>query len=474
MRWLNRIEFKLGAVIAALLLLVILLMGFTIDRMFTTFYHKQAGEDLDELASHFAGMAQTHENGSEEMIHLFAEFSDVSISMVDIQGNRTAELGSLRVEDDGFITREALQLLERGQSTRSEFASQAGVRYFVSAHPIAGGEHTSSAIFVLSSMRSMDESLQRVRLLIILSAAGAFILAIGFSYVVSHQMSRPLIQMEQAARTIAKGKLEIRLPARSQDEIGTLAAAINDLARDLQHYRDTRQEFFANVSHELRTPITYLEGYAKVIHDGLYETEEEKLQYLSIIRQESLRLSRLIHDLFELSKMEEGKFSLSPDWLDLPRLVESCVGKAQLAARDKGLELTWSMSVSVPGEPAPVYYDSLRLEQVIQNLLDNAIRYTEQGAVRVHISSDPDGYRIAVEDSGIGIPADELPYLFERFYRVEKSRSRDYGGTGLGLAISRKLVELQGGTLEAASALGKGSRFTVFLPYESGSAGQHP
>lgn len=460
MKGINRIGLKLGAVIAALLLMVILVLGLVIDRAFTNFYHNRMSGDVDELARHFASMAQSHGSGTDELIHMFAEFSNVSISMTDMEGKRTAELGKLKIADTGFITPQALQTLRQGQSSASEYTASGGERYFVSAYPIREGEHGGAALFVLSSMRPMDESLGQVRLLIAVSAAVAFALAIAFSYAVSQIMSRPLVRIERATRSIARGNLEERLTVGSRDEIGALAEAINDLARDLQHIRDTRQEFFANISHELRTPITYMEGYANVVREELYETEEEKRQFLGIIQQEARKLNVMIHDLFELSKMEEGKIDLAPERLDISGLVRDCVQKAQLKAREKQLLLVQEI-----GSPLPaVQGDALRLEQVMTNLLDNAIRYTEAGEIRVR-AAPADGFvEIAVQDTGIGIPEEELPYIFERFYRVEKSRSREYGGTGLGLAIARKLAELHGGELLVWSKPGTGTRFTLRLP----------
>ena len=134
----------------------------------------------------------------------------------------------------------------------------------------------------------------------------------------------------------------------SKDEIGDLAAAINNLAADLQRYRDTRQEFFANISHELRTPITYLEGYAKVVKNHMYETEEEKDRYLDIIYQEGVRIQHLVDDLFELAKMEEGKISLSMEWIDLRYVIHQSVQKVSLKAKEKGLELVVHPTESVP------------------------------------------------------------------------------------------------------------------------------
>jgi len=455
----NRIDLKLGAVIIALFLVVLLSLGFVIDRVFTSFYHTKMRDDVVELAVHFANMAESHKAGSDEMIQSFAEFSDVSIYLIDLSTKQKVSLGKNKVADSTFVRDSDLQLLGKGTNIFYEFISKDKQSYFVSVRPIAG---EGTAIYVLSSMKSMEESLHRVRGYLVLSGLGAFFLALGFTYIVSQILSRPLVQMERATRRIAKGDWETRVDVRTSDEIGNLGIAINDLARDLQHYQDTRQEFFANISHELRTPITYLEGYARVLSDELYETEEEKKQYLTIIHQEALRLDHLINDLFELSKIEEGELSLSLDWVDLTDIVRNSVKKVQLKAKEKGLLLSCEAA-----EQAPlVYADALRMEQVVLNILENAVRYTAKGAIHIRLIKGKNTNQILVEDTGMGIPADELPYIFDRFYRVEKSRSREFGGTGLGLAIVKKLVELQGGTIEAFSRIGVGTRFVITLPTE--------
>jgi signal transduction histidine kinase len=235
--------------------------------------------------------------------------------------------------------------------------------------------------------------------------------------------------------------------------------AINDLAKELQRYRDTRSEFFANISHELRTPITYLEGYADVLSQGLVEDEFEKKKYLDIISHEAKRLARLVHDLFELSKMEEGKIDLKLESIALSALIHQVVLKVELAIKEKGLEV---IELVLPN--CSIIGDGVRMEQIVLNLLDNAIRYTPTGSVVISLTEENKDILLCIEDSGIGIPEDELPYIFERFYRVEKSRSRQFGGTGLGLSIVKKLVELQGGTIAVSSSLGQGTRFEIRFP----------
>jgi signal transduction histidine kinase len=173
------------------------------------------------------------------------------------------------------------------------------------------------------------------------------------------------------------------------------------------------------------------------------------------------RLSRLINDLFELSKMEEGKINLYQEWVNLEEILETILPQAELLAKKKGLQLRVHLQENLP----PIYVDGLRLEQIMMNLIDNAIRYTDHGWVGIRIEQARSGdLMIIIEDSGKGIPEDELPFIFDRFYRVEKSRSREFGGTGLGLAIVKQLVVMQGGTVDVCSEVGTGTRFEIRFP----------
>ncbi|KGE20889.1 sensor histidine kinase [Paenibacillus wynnii] len=453
----NRVGLKLGLVIISVFLIVILFLGFAIDRMFTNFYSAEMRRETEEITSHFTVMANAADTTSEQTMMTFAEFSNVSIFNILESGSVTLHSGVHDSTDRTFIRASDLKKIFSGEKVSLLYEDPSGNRYFVSGQPITAGGVITSALYVMSSTEQMEQSLSGVRNLLILSGTGAFLLALGITWIIAQVLSRPLLQMQKATRKIARGELETRLEIKSKDEIGSLADAINDLAIDLQHYRDTRQELFSNISHELRTPITYLEGYSKVVKDKLYETEEEKDRYLDIIYQEAVRLQHLVDDLFDMAKMEEGKISLVFERIDLSELVEQAVRKVELKAKDKSLRLTNSQS----GKASLVHADGKRMEQIVLNLLENAIRYTEQGGIDVHLVYTSKRVTLIVEDTGIGIPEEELPYIFERFYRVEKSRSRQFGGTGLGLSIVKKLVEVQGGELQVSSKLGEGTRFEI-------------
>ncbi|WP_199622562.1 sensor histidine kinase [Paenibacillus alkalitolerans] len=459
----NRIVVKLGGTIILLFLVILLPLGFVMNQIITGFYYNQVQKEIGKLASRYAdAIASNRDAMTVGMIEMMSAYSDVKLVITDVEGRVIANSGIAWIGEELRIAEAERKLLEQGRSVQIEMEDTSSDERFIAiGQPVINQNQYYGSVFVFSSVSGMDESLQKVRQLLILSSIGAFFLALGFTFIVSKKLSEPLIQMENATRRISKGDLDVRVRIPSDDEVGSLAKAVNDLAVDLQRYRDTRREFLANVSHELRTPMTHLEGYAKVLKEELYETEEEKRKYLDIIYQESVRLSHLIYDLFELSKMEEGKISLQMESTDLSDLIINVIRKIEPKASGKGLKIR----MELPDDLPLVYVDGLRMEQVFFNLLDNAIRYTEQGSIWVQVIHSAACELITViEDTGVGIPAHELPYIFERFYRVEKSRSREYGGTGLGLAIVKQLVELQGGAIQVFSEIGKGTRFEIILP----------
>ena len=266
-------------------------------------------------------------------------------------------------------------------------------------------------VFVLASVEEMYQSIDIIKKSIVLACVGAVLLAIGFTFIVSRKLSNPLLEMEKATRKIGSGDLKTRIPVRTKDEIGSLAAAINDLAGELDRYRTNRREFFANVSHELRTPITYLEGYANVLEQGLYETELEKKQYLQIIQTEAGRMSSLVNDLFDLSKMEEGKLTLHFEEVDLIEVIENALLKTRFKIHEKGLNIEFKKPDHLPS----VIGDGLRMEQIMINLIENATRYTESGGIKIDLLQKFDQIQITVEDTGVGISEEDKLLVFERF-----------------------------------------------------------
>ncbi|MFD2617965.1 sensor histidine kinase [Terrilactibacillus laevilacticus] len=455
----SRIGLKLAAAFMILFIILLMTLGMAIDQLFSHFYYAQMKEDSQELASHFVSMAKNKEATSTTMIQNFAEFSSVKIVWVTENGQVISRSDKSKGQHP-FINQKDLNHMFSGQSIDFIYKDTSGHRYYVLGKPVVKNQKSQSALYIVSSMNKIDDSIRTVRKLLLLSALGAFLVALGMTFIMSKVLSHPLLKMQKVTDRMAKGDWNARLNIRQKDEMGMLGQSINNLAQSLQRYRDTRQEFFANISHELRTPITYLEGYSQVLTDNLVENESEKKKYLTIIHQEAIRLQKLVDDLFELSKMEEGKTELTIERLDMKDIILNTLSKVKLKAEQKKINLKTEIHQDIPF----ILGDSYRMEQILLNLLENAIKYTDQGEIIVQLVSENSSLVLSVSDTGQGIPEEELPYIFDRFYRIEKSRSRDYGGTGLGLSIVKKLVDLQGGSIHVESKLDVGTTFTLTFP----------
>jgi histidine kinase len=289
-------------------------------------------------------------------------------------------------------------------------------------------------------------------------AAGLFALVV--SVVFSRRFVAPLQAMMDASQRIASGQYSERVGRAGMDELGQLAARFNQMAEKLEQIESMRRQLIGDVTHELRTPLTAIKGSMEGLVDGILPATAETYQQ---IYQEADRLSRLVDDLQELSRVESGAFKLNPGPVAVTDLVSTALKRWGRPFDEKGVSLTSSLPADLP----PILADEDRLSQVLLNLIGNALQYTPQGgSVCVSGERQGDEVRISVVDTGIGIPAEHLTHIFDRFYRVDKSRSRRAGGgSGIGLTIAKHLIEAHGGRIWAESdGDGKGSVFSFRLP----------
>lgn len=271
-------------------------------------------------------------------------------------------------------------------------------------------------------------------------------------------MTQPLRDMAHAARGMQAGRYKQRVLTSSRDEVGQLAEAFNRMSAELEGTERLRRELVANVSHELKTPISALRAHLENLLDGVEKPDPETLQ---VMLGQSERLSRLVEQLLDLSRLESGDVPLEREAVELAPLVSRVFSEIEVARPGRGV----AVESCLPGDLPPLWADRERVHQVLFNLLDNAVRFTPAGGSVTVSASRRDGMcRVRVADTGPGIPPEHLPLLFERFYRVDTARSRGDGGTGIGLAIARSVVEAHGGQIWAESELGKGSDFTFELP----------
>ncbi len=327
---------------------------------------------------------------------------------------------------------------------------------------------------------------------IILQLLGAILLAIILASLagryLARQIARPLEGLAVTANTIASGNLKVRAPTDSNiKELQGLGQTFNDMAESLRQSDEAKKAFLADVTHELRTPLTVIKGTIETLEDGALDDREGRGPLLTSMQRETDRLIRLVNELLILTRADAGSLQLEIQPLDLVELAtERCELLSNLAAR-QGVELRVTSASHQTGglaslngkspldsdppiklgatHPPRILADPDRLSQVIDNLLDNAIRHSPANSIiTIAIEEKDNGIECSVSDQGTGIPAEHLPFIFERFYRVDKSRNRKDGGTGLGLAIARALILAQGGHIAAQSVEGEGTTITFWLP----------
>jgi two-component system sensor histidine kinase BaeS len=339
------------------------------------------------------------------------------------------------------------------------------------AVPTAFERHMAAMAQMMGGMgRAMEMDLfvnfrQAVTEALVLATSAAAVTAVILSVFVSRRVVLPVQEMEVASERIAAGHYDERVEVpgkatpKNLDELGRLAVSFNQMAGRLEQTEAMRRELIGNVAHELRTPLTSIKGYMEGLIDGVLPAEAETFQQ---VYREADRLQRLVYDLQELSRVEAGTVELDLKPTPVTRLAEAVVARLGRQFEEKGVFL----ETDVPENLPLVRADEDRMDEVLLNLVGNALQYTPPGGrVRLSARREGDRVRLSVEDTGIGIPAEHLPHVFERFYRVDRSRSRAAGGSGIGLTIARHLVEAHGGEIRAASeGPGHGSTFSFTLP----------
>lgn len=286
----------------------------------------------------------------------------------------------------------------------------------------------------------------------------AVFVALVLSYFMSRRILYPVKALTEAAQKLGRGDLKQRVDIKESNEIGELASTFNMMAGNLERDEKLRRDMVADVAHELRTPLTNIRGYLEAVQDGVMKPDKDTI---GSVYEETMLLSRLVNDLQDLSLAESGELALYVEDEEAGDLVHQAVSAVHAKAVEKEVLLATEIADNLPH----INIDFMRIKQVLLNLLENALAHTpEGGSITVSASQSGDMVEFSVADTGEGIPADELDKIFDRFHRVDKSRSRATGGSGLGLTISKYLVQAHQGTISVQSEPGKGSRFAFTVP----------
>ena len=318
----------------------------------------------------------------------------------------------------------------------------------------------AGVLVYVTGVQEIYQSLRDIQLRIILwmiLVAAAVLLMNGF---VLNTINRPIAELNEGIARMSRGDLSARVNVRGKNEFAALAAAFNSMSERLERLDKSRSQFVSNASHELKTPLATMKLMIETLmYQDPFDPGMTK-EFLGDVNREIDRLNSVVTDLLTLVNIDSGTMQLKPEILDISELMREQVGRLAPLARENGIEMDCTAAA-----PVTVSGDRLKLQQVIYNVIDNAIKYTPRGG-EVHASVSRSG-RMAVmriSDTGEGIPEEDLPHIFDRFYRVDKARSRETGGTGLGLSIVRQIVLLHGGTITPESRVGEGSTFTIQLP----------
>lgn len=290
------------------------------------------------------------------------------------------------------------------------------------------------------------------------AAVAAILIALGLGVFLARTLTRPVRELTAATRAMAQGDIEQQVPVRSRDELGELAAAFNQMSADLARANELRRQMTADIAHDLRTPLTVMAGYLEALRDGVLQPSPERFETMHL---EAQHLRRLVEDLRTLSLADAGELTLNRETVPPQMVLEQAAAAYGHQCEQQGIELKVDAAPNLPH----ISVDPGRMAQVLGNLVSNALRHTSaEGRISLVAVREANQVILAVQDTGAGISPDELPHVFDRFYRGSEAREGDGGESGLGLAIARSIVELGGGTIVVESSLGQGTTFTIALP----------
>jgi two-component system phosphate regulon sensor histidine kinase PhoR len=308
----------------------------------------------------------------------------------------------------------------------------------------------------------------RVRVIFLLASAGAVVLIFFLVARISRRITRPLTDIIGAAEEIRQGNYDKEITVSENNEVGELARILNAMSAKLKgdilklnEAQGIRRDFVANASHELRTPVSSIKGYLETLLDGAVHDEEVSRRFLQRAMSNVVRLENIVNDMLDLSRLESRDRGLSLRYFDPVVTLEALADEFQDQARRKGLDLEFSSGVP---EGFKLMADPYQFDKALVNLIENAIKYTESGQIGLSIRLEADACVVEVKDTGPGIRPEDVNRIFERFYRVDKGRSRQLGGSGLGLAIVKHVMEIHGGQVSVDSEIGRGTRFTLTFP----------
>mgnify|MGYP000898504687 CR=1 FL=1 len=448
--------------ISIILLLVSLIFFFTnvvLEKYFQNYIIRQQEERNKEVVSLINQQCKGDDIWNREVIEDIGIYALENGLIVRVKDNKGKVIWDATVHNNGLCTQMLSHMAENMKSRYKNFNGE----YVENTYPLLKENGMFGVVEIgyygpfyfndsdLDFINSLNKVLIGIGLL-------SLLLAVTFGTIIARRLSQPISRVIRATQIIAKGDYRDRIIEKSSTkEIGQMTAAINNLAETLEKQEALRKRMSLDVAHEFRTPIATLQSHLEAMIDGIWEPDATRLKSC---HEEVLRIGRMVRDIEQLAKLEGSNLVLNKENVDLSELIRTIVHNFESDFKNKGVTL------KVNSKKCVISADRDKISQIVVNLLSNALKYTsEGGTVEVEVKGMDKDAAIIVRDNGSGIAEEDLPNIFERFYRADRSRNRKTGGSGIGLTIVKSLVDAHRGRIEVKSEPGKGSEFTVILPY---------
>lgn len=471
----NRILHKFLITYIVLIFIAIIILDFLVSIKLKDYYEEKITDKLKSTS--YLAVKILQEKGIIEQNSFILQLSkDVSkdigarVTIVNEEGEVLGDSEENPDDMENHLSRPEIQdAIKKGFGESKRFSDTLGFNMKYVAVPIKINGNTEGVVRISLPLTEIESQLRVVYRVVLVSGLIAVIIALIVGYFISRGIMQPITQMTEIAEHISKGDFSKKVSVRSKDELGILAKSLNKMADDLQSkienlnkLNTVRKDFVANVSHELKTPLTSIKGFIETLEDGALYDKANAKKFIQIIKKHTERISSIIDDLLSLSELELGKDRITKEEFDLKAsLDETLLGFQHILTSKKH-----SLHVDIKGDDFRIKADKYKIEQILVNLLDNAIKYTgDGGKISVSMSKQKKDITISIADTGIGISKEHLDRIFERFYRVDKARSRQLGGTGLGLAIVKHIALLHDGKIDIESEAQKGTKITISLPF---------
>ncbi len=470
----NKIVGKFVGAFVLLIMLSVLILNFYVGLKLKGEYEEKISKRLSSNAFLVGDLlkediaAGKHDIIQKKVRELAGKLN-VRVTIIDgsgtVLGDSDKDPGSM---EDHENRPEVIRALKdgAGESTRYSDTVEYNMKYVAVA--ISHGRKQIGVVRLALPIQEVESQFRIIYKAVLTGGIIAILFTLISGYFISKSIINPISEMKEVAQAISEGDFNKRAKINSEDELGVLARSLNRMADEMQLKMNSlssmdkmKTDFVANVSHELKTPLTTIKGFIETLENGAIDEKDNARRFLSIIKKNAERLSNITDDLLKLSELELGKDRIEKKRFDLKDLIKDVV------LRYSHLITTnhFKVEQDYHGKSFMVNADMQKMEQVLVNILDNSMKYTgEGGSIKINAHDMHDHFMISVEDNGIGIPAEHLDRVFERFYRVDKARSRKLGGTGLGLSIVKHAVLLHGGDIRIESIENKGTKVAVTLP----------